>query len=340
MKTFLAVVVALLLVALISLGGWTLARGDKTAPEIVRLTTELKNATAKISQLKDELAAEKTKVAKLELEKSSKVARALTSSSSATSTPPSDPTKKPASSASGPAEVKNGPLSAMRKMFDSPQMREMVKQQSKVQIDMLFGKLFERFQLTPEEKDNFKDLLAARQALQTDMGFKLMDKNLTPEQRKQINADYETAKMANDDLIKTFLGDDADFATFKHWEDTQPERMAFEMMGGRAQFSTAGEPLSSDQEQKLIDMMAEIRKAPSALPDMTNPKNFSPENITEEQINAQLQKLDNDAARVLQEAAKILTPGQLEALKKFQTNARTMSEAGMKMWGSMSKNGK
>ncbi len=231
-------------------------------------------------------------------------------------------------------------MSAMRKMFDNPGMKEMMKQQSKVQIEMLFGKLFEHFQLTPEEKENFKDLLATRQAAQTDMGFKMMGDNLTPEQRKQITADYEAAKKANDELIKTFLGDDADYATFQHWEDTQPERMAFEMMGGRASFSTAGEPLSPDQEQQLIDTMAAVRKAPSKLPDLTKPENIQPGNITEEQISAQLQKFDTDALRVAQEAAKFLTPAQIEALKKFQTSARTMAEAGLKMSNAMFKGGK
>lgn len=334
MKTLPSIFICLLLIAGFAAGGWLLSRKDRSAPEITRLERELEEARGKIAKLTDELAAERKAATARSLEKSTQAA-STTAAPATAPTPAGAPGQPP--DAKGPVAAKGGKgmMGAMRKMLDAPGMKEMMRQQSKVQIEMLYGKLFERFQLSPEEKEDFKELLAARQALQTDLGLKMMDENLTPEQRKQLTADHERAKQANDALIKTFLADDADYATFQHWEDTQPERMTFEMMGGRAQFATGGEPLSAEQEQQLIDTMAAVRKAPSALPDLSKPENFKAGNITDEQIAAQLKKTDADAQRVMQEAARFLSATQLEALRKWQASARSMTEAGLRMSNAM-----
>ena len=326
-------VIILLLAALavgIGFGGWLLSRPSPANNEIARLEIELKDAKAEIARLKEAMEKQKTPRGR-----------------SFVTAPPSDGGKtaeRSSLSAAGQPSARTSSLKsgaqAFREMMKAPGMKEMMKQQNLAQMDMLFGRLFESFQLNPEEKEHFKQLLAARTSAQTEMALKLMDENLTPDQKKQVGADYEAARKASNEAIRTFLGDENDYKTFEHWEDTQPERAQLEMMGGRSHFSTAGEPLTPDQEQRLVDVMATVRKAPSQLPDLSKPENVWAGNITDEMIQQQLQKYDRDAQTVVQNAAGFLSATQLQALGKMQQQMRTMAEAGMKMSNAMMKSGK
>jgi hypothetical protein len=308
--------IALCFVAL-SIGGWMLARPNPLIGEVAKLERELKTAQNEVVQLKAELAKRSTIPAK---------------PSMATKSAPT--ASQPAAATANAAKPET---SALRQMMEMPGMKEMMKQQNLVQIDMLYGGLFTKFQLSPEEKENLRQLLGSRASAQTEMGLKMMGANLTPEQHKQIAAEYAAAKKLSDENIRTFLGDAEDYKTFQHWEDTQPERMQFEMMGGRSHFSSAGEALAPEQEQQLIDIMASVRKQPSQLPDLSQPENLSPGNLSEEQIARQMQKYDQDAAAVAQQAAAQLSPAQMQALIKFQEQMRSMAELGLKMSNSMLK---
>ena len=278
-----------------------------------------------VGQLRRELKLAKNEIARLKEAQSTQEVRVAAASVVPLSTPPST------APSAGPPAPANAPGPNLRKMLEMPGMKEMIKAQNLAQIEMLYGRLFDRFELNSEEKENFKQLLAARLGAQTELGLKLTDASLTQEQRKQLTSEFQASKARSDEQIRTFLNFDDDYQTFQHWEDTQPERMGFEMMGGRGHFDSAGEPLAADQEAQLIDIMAQVRKEPSQLPDLSQPQNFTPGSITAEQIVLQMEKYDRDAAVVAQRAAAILSPTQLQALKKFQDQMRTMSEMGLKM---------
>ena len=228
----------------------------------------------------------------------------------------------------------------MRLLVDKPEMKEMVKQTNLAQIDMKYGRLFDAFQLNPEETENFKQLLAERLSAGMDIALKLMDESLTTEQRNQIFTDLETAKKASDEAIKTFLNYDDDYKIFQHWEDTEPERTTLEMLGGRSHFVSAGEPLTPDQEQKLVDVMATIRKSPSTVPGINKPKGFDPAILSDQGIQQQLQIFDRDAQTAAQNAAGFLSATQLQALAKMQQQMRALTEIELKMSAAMMKGGK
>ncbi len=308
--------IVLCFVALV-IGGWMLARPNPLIGEVAKLERELKTAQNEVVQLKAEMA------------------KKLTIPAKALMTPSMAPMAGEPSTTTASATKPEG--SALRKMLEAPGMKEMMKQQNLMQIDMLYGGLFGKFQLSPEEKENFKQLLGLRSSAQTEMGLKMMTANLTAEQHKQIAADYAAAKKLNDADIRKFLGDEDDYKTFQKWEDTAPERMQFEMMGGRTHFTSAGEALAPEQEQQLIDTMAQVRKQPSQLPDLSKPENFTPGNLSDQQIAQQMQKYDQDAAVVAKQAAAYLSPAQLQALTQFQAQMRSMAEMGLKMSNSMLK---
>ena len=105
----------------------------------------------------------------------------------------------------------------MAKMFQDPKMRDMVKAQQGMQIEMQYAKLIGKLSLDETEASHFKKLLSDRLSAKTDMGFKMMDPSMTAEQRKKVSAEYDAQTKANDAAIKQFLNDDNDFNTFKHW---------------------------------------------------------------------------------------------------------------------------
>ena len=334
MKT-LALILAALLLAIISVGGWMLARPNPLNEEIVKLEKELKEAHSEAAKLKEELAVQKKQA----------TTRALANAAAVT-----PPTNKPDTGAAAKdgktpdktlagtkEEGANDFLSAARKMMDNPAMKEMMKQQSLAHMETRYAGLFDAFKLTPEEKENFKQLIAARSSITTDMGMKLADKNLTTEQKKKISDDMSAARKASDEAIKTFLGNDEDYKTFQHWEDTSIERSQLDTLGGRSYFTSAGEPLTPAQENKLIDVMSAIRKSSYKQPGNSKPPGSLAETFSDEYIQQQLQKMDREAESVKQNAAGFLSPVQLDALDKMQKQRRATSEATLKMTSTMMK---
>jgi hypothetical protein len=167
-----------------------------------------------------------------------------------------------------------------------------------------------------------------------DLGLKLMDSSMTPDQRRQAGSTYQAARQASDAAIQYFLNDDRDYQTFQQWEDTAPERMQMQMVG-ESLFAASAEPLSAQQEQQLLDTMHQARKQSGQGQDAKGPPNFDPSNFTEDGIRNELQKVDANSQTVMRNAASFLTPGQLQTLANMQSQSRGMLESSMRMASSM-----
>jgi hypothetical protein len=306
--SFLSLLAAALFAA-VSAGLW-FSRPANHAPHVAELELKLQQATEEINRLKAELAKPKTLTA---LESGHSLSNLATPESAGSNKKPEAP-KEP---------------SAMAKMFNNPEMKEAMKAQASMQTEMQYAKLISQLAMDEAETSLFKKLLGDRVAEKTDLGFKMMDSTLTKEQRKAITDEFDAQKKASDAAIKHFLNNDNDYASFQHWEDTEPERM--QMMLGRSAFEAASAPLSPDQEEQLINVMAEVRKRPSDIPDMNDPKNIDPGMMTDDLTNQVMANLDQQQKSVQEGAAGFLTPPQLEALKKMQDQMRALTETSMKM---------
>jgi hypothetical protein len=234
-----------------------------------------------------------------------------------------------AGAAAAPKRPASGPAN-LREMMSDPGMRAVMEQQQSMQIDMGYGRLMTQLGLSDEERAHFKKLLLEREKAQTDGALKLLDPNLPADQRQKIAQDLQAQRDAYEETIKQFLNDSGDFQTFKHWEDTQPERVQFDMMG-RSLFSSSSEPLSPTQEQQLIDMMAQVRKSPSAPTDITNPATTDPTQMTPERIDSYIRQLETMHQNIQVQAQGILTPGQVKTLASYLEQTRNMAATGMKM---------
>jgi hypothetical protein len=94
-------------------------------------------------------------------------------------------------------------------------------------------------------------------------------------------------------------------------------------------------PLSEEQEEQLINLMAEVRKRPSDLPDLNDPQQIDPSMMTDDFTQRLAAAFNEQQRSVLEGASGFLAQPQLEALKAMQEQMRTLNEAGLKMSKSM-----
>jgi hypothetical protein len=98
---------------------------------------------------------------------------------------------------------------------------------------------------------------------------------------------------------------------------------------GKASFDSA--PLNEDQERSLIQLMHQVRKTPSDLPDMTNPSAMAGVNVDDAFVAKQMRRIDQDGEAVMSGAGSFLSPQQMEALKLMLAQQRNLTAAGIKM---------
>lgn len=330
MNRILILLAAIVATCAAGLAGFLLAKPGDTSARLA--------AQEKITSLEKQLQEARTEIAQL------KAKPVLAPPPAPVPTPV--PTAQPApgalaavpapSAAPKPADqaAQDSPMAALKKMMDTPGMKEMMKQQMLTQVELGYGRLFEMLHLNGEEKEQFKQLLAGRLGAATDVGLSMGNGSQTPEEMKRNRDKLVESDATFDRAIHDFLDNENDYKTYLAWQDTQPERMQLNMVG-RQTFASAGEPLSAEQEERLVSVMAQARKAPSSLPDMTQPKNFDPSSMTPEVIDRILAQQQEQAKAVAAGAAAFLSPVQQEALAKMQQQYRSMSEAGLRMSSAM-----
>lgn len=302
---------ALVLLGLTSAGSllalaWVLGRSPAPDPRLAALETELKEARRTIASLKREVERRAEPVP--------------------APAPPSAPAVAEAPAATGAPAGKTD----LRAMLNNPGMREVMERQQALQIDVAYGRLFDQLQLSPQEREHFKKLLVERQKTQTDLGLKLLDGNLSSEQRQEIGREIDRQRTAFDDTIRKFLNHEDDWQSFQGWEKSLPDRTQYEMLG-KSLFASSAEPLSGQQEQQLIDLMTEVRTRPGTGGNLAGKTNLDPSLLTEDLIKRQLQQLEVNARIIEERAAAFLSPAQIATLKAYQEQATSMAKSGLEM---------
>lgn len=302
--------VALVLLGLTSAGSllalaWVLGRSPEPDPRLAVLETELTEAKRTIASLKRELERR------------------------AEQPPPAPVAAAPAPAAPAAAPAPTG-RAGLREMMNAPGMREAMERQQALQIDIAYARLFDQLQLSPQEREHFKKLLVERQKTQTELSLKLMDDKLTSAQRQAIGEQIDQQRTAFDETIRQFLNHDDDWQSFQHWEKTLPERTQFEMLG-KGLFASSPEPLSAQQEQQLIDLMAEVRARPGSGGNLAGKTNLDPSLLTDDLIQRQLQQIEVNGRIVAERAAEFLSPAQLQTLKTYHEQTASMTKTGIEM---------
>ena len=236
--------------------------------------------------------------------------------------------------AAKPADSAKAAMEGMAKMFNDPKMRDMMKAQARMGVDMMYRDLFDLLNLPEPQRTQFEKLINEKATAGMEAAFAMMGGDKTPEERKAAAAEVKKLMEESEAKIKALLGPE-DFAKVKRYEDSQLERMQLKTFSG----NLASKDLNMDEttEAKLMDVMYQEReKFPFASDyvDQQNPdiSRFTTENSA--RFNDEYTKLNENIAS---RAAGVLSAPQLEVFRESldqQANMIKMQmEMGAKMFG-------
>lgn len=232
---------------------------------------------------------------------------------------------KSAAGKPGPGGDKGaGFMGGLAAMMEKPEMRDAMRAQQKLMLDMLYGPLFKSLHLTPEAQEKLKDLLVDRQMA----GMKLMAPG---DQQAKVAAFTDTQKQL-DQAVKELLGEEQ-YAVYEDYQATVGERMALnqfnQMLTGK------GMAIDDLQVEKLVTLMLEERgklNIPSAREQQVEWAGGMP---SSEALAKNLERQEELNKRVYERSRELLSEAQQAELKKFQESQVQMQKLGMQMMKSM-----
>jgi hypothetical protein len=237
----------------------------------------------------------------------------------------------PVSEGEKPDEKKGGLGNMLSKMMQDPDTRKFIRDQQRMMMDQLYAPLIKKMGLTPDEAAKFKDLLADNTVKASEKASSMFG-DLASTNRAAMLETLTAQQKTFDEQLKAFLGDER-YAQYKDYQDTAAERMqlnAFKQQAG------SDYPLNDQQTEALLAFMKEEKKnvaATTGLP--LGDSNKDPAKLqallSEDKMSELLQAQDTISQRVYERARTILSPDQLEAFGRFQTNQMQMMRMSMNM---------
>ena len=217
-------------------------------------------------------------------------------------------------------------LTGMMAMIKTPEGKKMIQTQASNKVRAQYSELAKRLKLSPQDSTVLMGLLADRQTARTTARIN------SGGNFDQLTAETGSIDSEFNDKLKTTLGDEG-FGQFSEYEKSVDERGAVGQI--EDQFNTAGTPLDSTQKESLIQLMASEREKSPANPfdpaknDPTAVLNALKNDTTYSAWETQQQDLKN---RILQAAAKTLTPDQVNTLKQTLEQRTERQKAGLQTY--------
>ncbi len=142
---------------------------------------------------------------------------------------------------------------APRDPLGNPQVQAMRSQQLKASLDGRYGALFRQMNLPPEKLDQFKTLLAERQATLMDVMMAAREQGLNPRENPEaVRALLAEAQRGVDSNLRTALGDAA-YSEFQAFEKAAPQRSVISQLEQKLSYTDG--PLSSTQADQLLKIL-------------------------------------------------------------------------------------
>ena len=167
-----------------------------------------------------------------------------------------DPGKASGTSQSPQAAV--GELAeGFAKMMENPKMRDMMKSQFRMGIDLVYRDLYDLLDLKEPERSKFEKLINERASIGLEAGLDLMDGNNTVEDRKAAAAEVKAKLAELDGQIKDLLGKE-DYEKVTRYEDSIMERE--QLSAFDAMLTSKDMRLDESTEARLMDVMYKERE--------------------------------------------------------------------------------
>ena len=213
------------------------------------------------------------------------------------------------------------------KMMKDPAMREMIREQQKAAINMMYGGLFKDLNLTADEKEKLKGILTDAQMKNVEKAQSLFggDKDASKDQTQKEMAD---AKAQTDAEVKALLGPER-FAQYQDYQKNMTERMQIDQF--KNQLAGDSQPLGDQQAAQLMEAMKNLKTTmpPPISSDQTQAPN--PEMFKEDNMAGQIKWMDDYNRQLVDAARTILSPEQLKQYQSFLEQQSSMQKLGLKM---------
>ncbi len=272
------------------LRGQVQALQEQQSEQIQRLQSERDDATHQLAALRDnntaELQALRGAVARLSQSQPSTPGRANTTTNKAHT-------------------------NLMERMMNDPETKKIQREGLVAATKARYATLFKELTLTPEQQETLIRLKVDQTMLGVDKYMALLDGGDVTE----LSNDVATAKEQFDAERKALLGD-AGFQQLKDYENTYVDRLAVDSFKADQE---AENPLSDDQASQLLNVMVEERakNPPLANRDAAENTLKSFDAASGQQFFQAWEQMNQ---QVLSRAAAFLSPPQMEALTKSQTD--------------------
>lgn len=241
-----------------------------------------------------------------------------------------------ASASSQPAPVEGSPFgspSEMREVMKSPAMQQMIRGQHQSMVDMVYGEMFNYFDLNEDEQRALNKLLVDKQLAGLDLVMEFMDPNISAEERKALGDEIEAVYGEADQAVRDTFASEEDLAFYESYKESLPER--WHLANLRSSLENTDIPLSGDQEQAMLDMMYAERASTDFEHDFSNQENLNLNELTPqayEKFSAESQVL---TSRIMDRANTILEPGQMDTFRSSHQQTQAMQQMGLRMMTQM-----
>ena len=183
-----------------------------------------------------------------------------------------------------------------------------------------YDNLVRQFNLNDSDREYFLALMEKQEEAQLSF-MPTADRPIpSPEQMMAAFKKQETEVAAIDQNVKTFLNDPADYRAYQNWERTKLERLLLD--GQKWAFESFGEPLSPEQENRLVEVM-HASSAQAFQDRVTTPNagiklEAGASDLNAQQVDSVIAALGTVSQYkdqlVLKAASKILSPTQVKIL--------------------------
>lgn len=143
--------------------------------------------------------------------------------------------------------------SALSQLADNADFRRALDLQRQAVLDVRFGELFRRLNLSPAQLAEFKRLLAEKENVALDVvavNDTLPDGPLPP---ADLRTSMNSARAQVDSAIRDSLGDDR-YAIYRDYAETLPQRATVAQLAQRLSYTNT--PLSPTQAESLVHILA------------------------------------------------------------------------------------
>lgn len=145
-------------------------------------------------------------------------------------------------------------FAAMRELMAKPEVQALLAAGQKAVIDGRYAALFKSLNLTPEQADKLKALLAERQNVRQDVMAAAREQGLDPRtDRDSMRKLVTDSQNAINENIKSLIGADA-FSKLTNYEQTMPQRDLVSVLQQR--LNATDTPLTTAQAEQLVQILA------------------------------------------------------------------------------------